>query len=133
MDALLKAGARADAAGPEGATPLMLAARSGNVAAVNLLLEAGAEVRAKEQWHGQTALMWAAAENHAAVVTALAARGAEVNGRSNVLEPPTRDILDFRTDKNGQALQTLLTTFPRGGLTPLLFAARQGFIDGARL
>ena len=132
VDALLKAGARADAAGPEGETPLMLAARSGNVAAVNLLLEAGADVRAKEQWQGQTALMWAAAENHGAVVAALAARGAEVNGRSNVLEPPTRDILDFRTDKNGQALQTLLTTFPRGGLTPLLFAARQGSIDGAR-
>ena len=132
VDALLKAGARADAAGPEGETPLMLAARSGNVAAVNLLLEAGADVRAKEQWHGQTALMWAAAENHAAVVAALAARGAEVNGRSNVLEPPKRDILDFRTDKNGQALQTLLTTFPRGGLTPLLFAARQGSLDGAR-
>jgi ankyrin repeat protein len=132
VDALLKAGARADAAGPEGETPLMLASRSGNVAAVKLLLEAGAAVGAKEQWHGQTALMWAAAENHGAVVTALAARGAEVNGRSNVLEAPTRDILDFRTDKNGQALQTLLTTFPRGGLTPLLFAARQGSVDGAR-
>ena len=132
VDALLKAGARADAAGPEGETPLMLAARSGNVAAVNLLLEAGAAVGAKERWQGQTALMWAAAENHGAVVKALAARGAEVNGRSNVVPPPARDILDFRTDKNGQALQTLLTTFPRGGLTPLLFAARQGAIDGAR-
>jgi len=132
VDALLKAGARADAAGPEGATPLMLAARSGNLGAVNLLLEAGAAVSAKEQWQGQTALMWAAAENHGAVVKALAARGGDINGRSNVLEPPTRDILDFRTDKNGQALQTLLTTFPRGGLTPLLFAARQGAIDGAR-
>ena len=132
VDALLKAGARADAAGPEGETPLMLAARSGSVGAVNLLLEAGAAVSAKEQWQGQTALMWAAAENHGAVVKALAARGADVNGRSNVLEPPTRDILDFRTDKNGQALQTLLTTFPRGGLTPLLFASRQGAIDGAR-
>ena len=132
VDALLKAGAKADAAGPEGETPLMLAARSGNVDAVNLLIEAGANVHAKEQWQGQTALMWAAAENHAAVVKALAARGAEVNGRSNVLEPPRREILDFRTDKNGQALQTLLTTFPRGGLTPLLFAARQGSLDAAR-
>jgi ankyrin len=132
VDALLKAGARADAAGPEGETPLMVAARAGNLAAVNLLLEAGAAVNAKEQWQGQTALMWAAAENHAAVVKALAARGAEINGRANVLEPPRREILDFRTDKNGQALQTLLTTFPRGGLTPLLFAARQGSIEGAR-
>ena len=132
VDALLKGGAAADAAGPEGETPLMLAARSGNVAAVNLLLEAGANVRAKEQWQGQTALMWAAAENHPAVVRALVARGADVNLRSNLLEPPKREILDFRTDKNGQALQTLLTTFPRGGLTPLLFAARQGSLEATR-
>jgi ankyrin repeat protein len=132
VDALLKAGAKAEAAGAEGETPLMLAARSGNVAAVNVLLEAGASVNAKEQWHGQTALMWAAAENHPAVVAALVARGAEDNGRSNVIEPPRRDVLDFRTDKNGQALQTLLTTFPKGGLTPLLFAARQGSLDATR-
>jgi ankyrin repeat protein len=132
LDALLKAGARADAAGPEGETPLMLAARSGSVAGVNLLLEAGAVVDAKEQWHGQTALMWAAADNHAGVVKALAARGADVDRRSNVLEPPQREILDFRTDKKGLALQTLLTTFPRGGLTPLLFAARHGALDAAR-
>jgi ankyrin repeat protein len=133
VDALLKGGAPAAAAGPEGDTPLMLAARSGSVAAVNLLLEAGAGVNAKEQWHGQTALMWAAAENHGAVVKALAERGADVNRRSNVLEPPLREILDFRTDKNGQALQTLLTTFPRGGLTPLLFAARHGSLAAARV
>jgi ankyrin repeat protein len=132
VDALLKAGARAGVSGPEGETPLMLAARAGSVAAVNLLLEAGAAVGAKEQWQGQTALMWAAAENHGAVVTALASHGADVNVRSTVIEPPKRDLLDFRTDKNGQALQTLLTTFPRGGLTPLLFAARQGSIDAAR-
>ena len=66
------------------------------------------------------------------MVRALAARGADVNVRSNVLKPPKREILDFRTDKNGQALQTLLTTFPRGGLTPLLFAARQGSLDATR-
>lgn len=132
VDALLKAGARADAAGPEGETPMMLAARSGSVAVVNLLLEASAAVDAKEQWQGQTALMWAAADNHAGVVKALAARGADVNRRSNVLEPPKREILDFRTDKSGLALQTLLTTFPRGGLTPLLFAARHGSLEAAR-
>jgi len=132
VNALLKGGARADLAGPEGETPLMLAARSGSAAAVSLLLEAGANVNAREQWYEQTALMWAAAENHADVVETLVARGADVNGRSKVLEPPQREILDFRTDKNGQALQTLLTTFPRGGLTPLLFAARQGSLGATR-
>ena len=132
LDALLKAGARADQVGPEGETVLMLAARSGSAAAVGLLLEAGANANVREQWYGQTALMWAAAENHAAVVEALVRRGAEVDARANVLEPPSREILDFRTDKNGQALQTLLTTFPKGGQTPLLFAARHGSLGAAR-
>ena len=50
-----------------------------------------------------------------------------------VLGPPKRDIADFRTDKNGLALQTLLTTFPKQGLTPLLFAARQGAVDAVRV
>jgi len=131
IDALLKGGARADEAGPEGETALMLAARSGSAAAVALLLEAGANANVREQWYGQTALMWAAAENHPAVVEALVRRGAEVDARANVLEPPNREILDFRTDKNGQALQTLLTTFPKGGQTPLLFAARHGSLGAA--
>jgi ankyrin repeat protein len=129
---LLARGADIASAVRDGETPLMAAARAGNVEAVTLLIEHGADPNEADSVEGQTALMWAAAENHGAVVKALAARGAEVNGRSNVLEAPTRDILDFRTDKNGQALQTLLTTFPRGGLTPLLFAARQGSVDGAR-
>ena len=67
------------------------------------------------------------------MVQTLIERGAGVNLRARVLEPPRRDLTDFRTDKNGQALQTLLTTFPRGGLTPLLFAARQGSLDAARV
>jgi uncharacterized protein len=132
VDALLKGGAPADEAGSEGETPLMLAARSGSVGAVGLLLEGGADANAREQWYGQTALMWAASEDHGAVVEQLMARGADVNARAKVLEPPRRDVLDFRTDKNGQALQTLLTTFPRGGLTALLFAARQGSLAAAR-
>ena len=35
---------------------------------MNVLLEAGAKIDAKETWNGQTALMWAAAEGHGAVV-----------------------------------------------------------------
>ena len=61
---------------PEGETALMTAARSGNVAAVKVLLAHGADVNAREAWKGQTALMWAAVENHAAV-----ARAADRGGR----------------------------------------------------
>lgn len=133
IEALLKAGANANDTRPEGETALMTAARTGKVEAVKALLAHGANANAKETWFGQTALMWAAAENHAAVIQALVEHGAEINVRATVLEPPKRETIDFRTDKNGQALQTLLTTFPRGGLTPLLFAARHGALDAARV
>src|SRR5918995_691263 len=43
-------------------TPLMHAARAGNVDAVNMLLLAGAQVNARESWNGQSALQWAAPE-----------------------------------------------------------------------
>ena len=43
----------------------MLAARSGNLETVKLLVEAGANVNTAERFRGQTALMLAAVENHA--------------------------------------------------------------------
>ena len=131
IEMLIKAGADPNDTREEGETVLMTAARTGKADAVKVLLAHGADVNAKEGWYGQTAVMWAAAENHASVVQALVDRGADVNARSKVLEPPKREITDFRTDKKGQALQTLLTTFPRAGLTPLLFAARQGALQAA--
>ena len=49
----------------DGATPLMVAAASGNPDTVSILLEHGAEVNAVEPARGQTALMFAAAYNRA--------------------------------------------------------------------
>ena len=42
----------------------MTAARTGNVDAAKVLLAHGANVDAKESWHGETALMWAVAQKH---------------------------------------------------------------------
>lgn len=69
-------------------TPLMHAARSGKVDAVNLLLVSGARVNARESWNGQTALHWAAAEGHGAVVEALIAGGADIRHPSNARSTP---------------------------------------------
>jgi ankyrin repeat protein len=77
-------------------TPLMHAARAGNVDAVNMLLLAGAQVNARESWNGQSPIQWAAAEGHGAVVEALIAGGADIRQRSNA------------------------------GTTPLMFAVRKG-------
>jgi ankyrin repeat protein len=61
----------------------MLAARTGSVEAINALVDAGANVNAKETLRGTTALMWAADEAHPEAVQALLKRGADFRARSN--------------------------------------------------
>ena len=73
---LLKVGVDPNSATNLGETTLMTVARTGNVDAAKVLLDAGAKVDAREQWHDETALMWAAAEKHADVAKALIAGGA---------------------------------------------------------
>jgi len=82
IDRLLKAGADANASGPEGETSLMTVAHTGNVEAAKVLLAHGAKVDARESWRGQTALMWAAGQSHPAMMRELLAHGADVNARS---------------------------------------------------
>jgi hypothetical protein len=67
--------------------------------------------------------MWAAAENHAAVVRLLAAHGAALNAHARALQFP-----NVRVD----AATMVITALPKGGLTPLMYAARQGALDSAR-
>jgi uncharacterized protein len=124
-DALLKGGADPNAALPEGETVLMTAARAGDVPFVKLLLAHGAKVNATESWHGQSALMWAASENHGPAITALVEGGADMNMRSKVLDgmPPLRKT----APDVGQ--QGIHSTFPKGGMTALHFAARQASAD----
>jgi ankyrin repeat protein len=123
IDALLAAGADANSVITRGQTVLMTAARTGNPAAVKALLDRGASVNARETALGETALMWAASENHAAVVSLLIERGAEVNGRSNT---PT-----YPKDRFG--LEGVLTILPHGNWTPIMYAARDGAPDAARV
>ena len=123
VDALLDAGADPNSASPEGATALMTAARTGSRAVVKTLLDHGAGVNAREQSFGETALMWAAAEDHPDVVQLLIDSGAELDARSVPLE-----FARFRFN-----LATMVNTvLPRGNLTPLMLAARQGALASAR-
>jgi ankyrin repeat protein len=123
IEALLAAGADPNAPLGEGETPLMTAARTGNVSAVKMLIAHGAQVNARESWRGQTALMWAAVENHAAVAELLLESGADVNARTVTYEFPNL------TGGNGGIIHDR----PQGGLTSLMFAARQGAIETAEV
>jgi len=122
IERLLKAGADPNAVSTEGETALMTVARTGVVAAAKVLLDHGAKVDAREEWHGQSALMWAVDEQHPAMVKELIAHGADVNAVSNVNKWERQNTAEPREK-----------WLPLGGLTPLLFAARQGCVECAQI
>ncbi|HUI79009.1 MAG TPA: ankyrin repeat domain-containing protein [Bryobacteraceae bacterium] len=119
VERLLRAGA--DVNGTflfTGETALMEAARAGSIEAVKMLLDHGADVNAKETLRGTTALMWAAVEGHADAIRVLIEHGADVNIQSKI-EKATQYGTAGPAAKLPDGLQS-------GGLTPLLFAVREG-------
>src|SRR5262245_53888625 len=126
---LLTAKANPNLATPGGVSPLMIAARVGSVPTVNALLAAGANVNASEASRGQTALMWAAAQRHSDVVRMLIDHGADIRARSRV------SLLRVnRGGPNGtDADVSHVDDVEKGGSTALLFAARQGDLESAKL
>ena len=121
LKALLDAGADVESPSAAGQTSLMIVARTANVAAATLLLDHGAKVNAAETVDHQTALMWAANGNQGAMTRLLIARGAEVNARSRVHDNDPRVTAEPRVRYD-----------PSGGMTPLMFAAREGCADCAK-
>lgn len=120
LDRLLQAGADVESPNADGQTALMIVARTSQVAAARVLIARGARVNAREQWRGQTALMWAAAQGQTAMVRELVARGADVNARSTVNNWGRQVTAEPRAIYR-----------PAGGLTPLLYAAREGCVECA--
>ena len=123
VEALLKAGADANAKLSGGGTILMTAARTGNADIVRMLIEHGADVKARGDAYGETALVWAAQENHAEAAGVLIAHGADVNARTKAPERA----------KDRFGLEGVLTILPHGNWTPLMYAARQGSLETARM
>jgi ankyrin repeat protein len=121
LDLLLKSGADPESATPEGQTALMAVARTGRVEAAKALLKHRANPNAREQWGGQTALMWAAAQSQPEMIRLLLRHGAQVDARAIVRDWQRRVTAEGRPkDMN------------RGGLTALLYAAREGCIPCVR-
>jgi ankyrin repeat protein len=121
---LLEAGANPNLALLAGETPLMAASRSGKADIVELLLAKGANPNARAS-RDQTALMWAASQRHPAVVKALLAHGADVHARSSewteVMAVPPHGLPQYNK------------VIPHGRDTALLFAARAGDFESAKL
>ena len=127
IELLLDQGANPNLSLKLGETPLMTASRSGSEKAVRRLITAGADVNVIESSREQTALMWAAAQGHVEVARALINAGADLEARSKV-----RPMLMFAEASNGGAFEQGVME-QLGGYSPLLFAARQGDVEMARL
>jgi len=133
IEKLIKAGADPNAPlSASGDTALMLAARTGTTDAIKVLLETGANVNAKETWGGTTPLMSAAAERHPAAVRMLIDRGADVSARSNFVAAANGRGFEGRTP-TGPRTGLAVEEFASGWLTPLMFSAREGDLESARL
>jgi ankyrin repeat protein len=135
---LLQAGANANLASPTGETPLMTCARTGSADAVRVLLARGAKVNAKEALQAQTPLMWAVAEVHPEVTRVLLEHGADVHARSRTFgqlivrgETGARLVCPAPAGVNAPCVDAEME--PKGGSTPLLFAARSGDVESAKL
>src|SRR5205807_10479499 len=117
---------------------------------VRLLVEHGGEVNARESEHGQTPLIFAAAFDRPAVIEELVKLGAELNLQT-VIQPyvqipadgvPPRSATANPVGPDGKELFMAVRAKtpspappdggdrgggnPRGGLTPLMYAARDG-------
>lgn len=157
VEDLLKAGADVNLANASGTTPLMMAAAAGDPATVRIMIEHGATVNAVESTHGQTALMFAAALDRADAVSLLMKNGADASLTTKVVKPerfrpdpdlvPMNDALEYTepaTGRNGrgggeagrkpaapQRPMREIGAQLTGGMTAMLFAARDGQIAAA--
>ena len=141
--ALLAAGADPKVTTTNGTTPLMIAAAAGDTRTITSLVENGADINARDGAKGETPLMFAAAFNRTEAVKLLLARGADHTATTKVVDlfaltAPEEEAMgrgrpgatgnvpaDIAGATRGYRYNELISS--QGGLTALLFAARQGF------
>jgi ankyrin repeat protein len=133
---LLKSGADVNAAQGDGMTALHWASRNGDAELTQMLLFAGANVKATTRLGGYTPLMMAAEQGHATVIAALLTGGADPKAANNLGTTP---LMLAAASGNPQAVTTLVEngaeieakekTF---GQTPLMFAAATNRVDAIK-
>ena len=133
---LLKNGADVNAAQGDGMTALHWASRNGDAELAQMLLFAGANVKATTRLGGYTPLMMAAEQGHATVIAALLTGGADAKAANTMGTTP---LMLAAASGNPQAITTLVEngaeiearekTF---GQTPLMFAAATNRVDAIK-
>ncbi|MBF0124468.1 MAG: ankyrin repeat domain-containing protein [Magnetococcales bacterium] len=132
---LLANGADVKVRADKGATPLILAAKSGNKALLELLLDYRAEIDAQDKG-GNTALMWAAKLGHLEAVNLLLAHHASVS-KNHVCGCTA--LLLASEQGHDQVVQALLDhqsdihAKNEDGMTALMFAAQKGHLKTVSL
>ena len=137
---LLDAGANPNAVDSTGETILMTAARTGTPEAIKLLVDHGARVNAVDPEFEQTALMLAVRENHPAAVKVLIESESRLNARTRVGPTPTFRLPCKGTGCGSEGVGINRGGVPdrgqraaiNGGMSPLLYAARDGRIEEAK-
>ena len=126
VDSLLESGANPNLNLRSGETIVMAAAHSGNAALMRALLSAGASPQGAVT-RNQTALMWAAGQGHSDVVAALLDYNAKVDARTLVRS----QFVKSEKEQDSHPLNKVWVE--QGGNTALIFAARAGSLESARL
>ena len=137
---LLDAGADPNSVDAGGETALMTATRTGAAAPLRLLLERGAKVDAREPEYGQTALMIAVREDHLDAIDILLKAGAATGAQTRkgpipAFVPPCKGTgcgSEGVGINRGGVPDRGRRAEAKGGMTPLLYAARDGRTEAAR-
>ena len=114
LKVLLEVGANVESPNADGQTALLAVARTGNVEAAQAAAGPRRQGRCEEKFGGQTPLMWASARRHPTMMELLIAKGADVNAASI--------DRDYQRHVTAEGRPKSLDS---GGLTPLLYAARE--------
>lgn len=118
---LKEAGANINAAGENGATPLMAASEEGQEQVVQYLLSAGVEVNAKNK-QGWTALAFAARENQPETIRLLLAKKADLEARCTY-----RSMSSYGNTNN----PTTIVLYE--GATPLMVAIEENAVESIKV
>ncbi len=154
-EALIEKGADIHARSIDGFTPMLFAARVGDVASARVLSSAGIEVNEPDAPGGMTPLSMAAASGHEALSIFLVENGADPDTTDSGAAPLhyavmegisymhfrpampelVKTLLAHGADPNPRLIQSRVDGFDRNlaGATPLVIAATAGDIDTMRI